>query len=199
MQEAARELAVRDGVGLCGRRHLAQGDLHARLRRLELVHHLRRAPQQHAAGIAKTELSQDAAAGPPGDRAGLFELGERAHGLRVKGVARGREGHRLGIALEELRAEFGFHLLDGAAERRLRDRQPRGGPMEMQLFRQDDEVLQLSHLHFRLRCVLGCDDTYRVSVEPNFQLDWISARREHVAKAGRPIRRFQRRYERQAS
>ncbi|MNH46394.1 hypothetical protein D3C79_1091620 [compost metagenome] len=55
--------------------------------------------------------------------------------------------YMLAVANQQLDFQFLFERLDGAAQRRLRDRELAGRAPEMQLFGQDDEVAKKVKLH----------------------------------------------------
>jgi hypothetical protein len=80
------------------------------------------------------------AADPLEDLAGLDEKG---------GSSRGEFDH-LAVASQQLRPQLLFQRLDGRAQRRLRNGKPICRTVEMQLFREHAEILQVVQLHGRV-------------------------------------------------
>lgn len=67
-------------------------------------------------------------------------------GLLVELLARARERHSAGMALEQGQPEFGLELGDDFRERWLREMEPLGGASDVPLFGDNDEVVQTSSL-----------------------------------------------------
>lgn len=131
-----------------GGQHLAaQADLHARQRFAEGPHELR---QQRVGGRADTTDHQ-AALHACGDTPGL--AARVAHGvedfdraLQVGATGRG-EFDAAGRARQQRYAELALELTDLLGQWRLGDVQPVGGPAEVQLLADRDEVAQMTQLH----------------------------------------------------
>ncbi len=83
----------------------------------------------------------------PGGLARRLDTFEDVIGVRKERVTTRRERHAAGVALEQRHADVLLELAHGLAQRRLRHLQSRGGPPEVQLFRDGDERLQPANLH----------------------------------------------------
>ncbi len=73
--------------------------------------------------------------------------GQRGPGVFERGLARDGEGRGTRGPVEQFGAEFAFQLPDLGADAGLADVDPLGGPGEVPLLRDGDEVLQLPQFH----------------------------------------------------
>ena len=80
-------------------------------------------------------------------RLNVVDLPEDLFGMADKDLAVGRQEHTLGAAGEQRHAETGLQLLDGAAERRLADKEPVGRPVDGICFGDLDGVFHVKKIH----------------------------------------------------
>ncbi|GAA3637112.1 hypothetical protein GCM10022267_24530 [Lentzea roselyniae] len=133
-----------DQLGVAG---LAHPELHAGVDLVE--------PRQHRGQVHHVQALQAAdgqrAAQQPlhrGDRVlGRLDAAERTPGLRQQGPSGLGQLDLAGGAQEQRRAELDLQRADRRREARLRDVHPAGGPGEVALVGDREEVLQLSEFH----------------------------------------------------
>jgi hypothetical protein len=87
------------------------------------------------------------ARGAPRVGEGLVHVGEDLARALEQDLARRRELHPPGRAVQERRAELGLHPADVLGERRLGHVQARGGPAEVLLLGHRHEVPQVAQVH----------------------------------------------------
>ena len=132
---------------LLNRRSLAQLDLHTGVRRPEALHRARDNRQKRRADEAHSEPSGLSGVEPARGRHGAIELRQQSPGVPEERRARRRQLNAAPGADEEAKSQLLLEPLDLLAQRGLGDVQPCGGPAEVQLLSDRDEVAQLAKLH----------------------------------------------------
>ena len=122
-------------------------ELHVGIALTKVQHEARQQLLAGAAGVAHAQHAGVAALDEPTGLHRLVELQEqRLHALQ-KGLARLREVHAAGAALEELHAQLLLQLADALAQRRLRHVQFVGRTGEALLLRHRQKTSQMPQFH----------------------------------------------------
>jgi NitT/TauT family transport system substrate-binding protein len=126
------------------------------------------------ADVAEAKFAFFAGGGPADATKGFFELLEKLGGFAQENGAGGREAHVMTAAFEDGGAEFGFELLDGAAEGGLGDVQTFGGAGKAEFFGHGAEVLQETEFHsvIAARHHADSEDIFPLQGTPAYYLPW---------------------------
>lgn len=129
------------GFELLARRHLLQREAHTGRLLPEMMHGaVQEGHQPGRRGEADAQLPAASASSVPQGEARRFYLGQDTAGaVQQEPAGRGQE-HALSAPLKQRHVQLPLQRLDGLAQRRLADAQPFGGPPEVQLLRNRDEV-----------------------------------------------------------
>jgi hypothetical protein len=103
------------------------------------------------ADIAQAKLSLLARRCPPHANDRLLHVLQQFGNFAEEDRAGGRNPDMMARAIEKVRAQGLFQLLESAAQRRLRDMQPPGGAGEAQLFRDRLKIAQVTQFHVMAR------------------------------------------------
>jgi len=147
VHEAQIEPVMQQLDDLLARVEFDHRDPHRRMLRLELAQRRRQAAIEHRADEADAQSTGRAQRNVTRLQCGLLGLTQQNGGRGLKGFTGRREAHLLAVAVEQARAHRLFQLPDGNAQRRLGDCEPPCGAAEVQLFRQHDEIAQMSQFH----------------------------------------------------
>ena len=105
------------------------------------------AGERHRVGEADAQLAHLAPGGAAGLLGGVAGVGENLPGVGEKALAGFGKGYPTAVALEQGYPKLAFQGLDLLGQRRLADVQALGGPGEVELFGDGDEVAQMAQFH----------------------------------------------------
>jgi hypothetical protein len=136
------------------RGQVLQVDVHARMALAEGLQDARQLPVDGEVHVAHAQSPLAALGRALRGAHRAAQVAERDAALHREGVARGRQAHATRGALQQRHAH-GLEMADGAAERGLRDIQPRGRAPEVQFLGQQREGTRLAQVEAQGRGLTG--------------------------------------------